>query len=553
MKFKLILLVSLLFATKIQAQTKQDFPKAIAHVIIIGVDGLSPNGIEKSNTPVIHKMIADGAVKWNVRTVLPSSSSPNWASMIMGAGVEAHGVLDNDWEQNEASLPPIVSGTSGLFPTIFSVLRRSIPKAEIGAAYQWEGFGRLIKNEGMNFDHSYSTEDSTVNAFNNYIINKQPAFAFLQVDDVDGAGHGAGHGTPEYYSAVSKVDSLIGTILQAIERAGMTKNTMIIVTADHGGMGYGHGGASLDEAEIAMVFYGAGIKKGYQIKQQVYTFDLAATIAFALKCTPPYAWTGRAVKSAFQGYKEPVNLWSGKESIAAPIIFPDRYLYASAGRLYIDKPAIVEIKPFDLQVGVYYTLDGSDPTLKSQRYKAPFVLDKTAVVKARAIKAQGDESPVNTAFFRLVKSNKGNGLQTNFYNGNNWSHIPSFEELQPSKTWVDQEFTLNRNAILPMIEGQSGNFAVTMTGFIDINAAGSYTFYTQSDDGSQLFIDDAKVVDNNDSHGVIERSGKVDLKAGRHAIKLKYFNEAGGFWLNVLYKGPRLVKQPISADVLFVK
>jgi hypothetical protein len=552
MKYKFTLLFSLLLWAKVQAQ-KQDFPTAITHVIIIGVDGMSPNGIQKSKTPIMHKMIANGAVKWNVRTVLPSSSSPNWASMIMGAGVEAHGVLDNDWQQNEASLPPIVSGPSGLFPTIFSVLRRAMPKAEIGAAYQWDGFGRLIRNEGMNFDHACSTEDSTVNAFNNYITSKKPAFAFLQVDDVDGAGHGAGHGTAEYFRAIAKVDSLIGTILKAVHQAGMTKNTLIIVTADHGGMGYGHGGASLDEAEIAMVFYGAGIKKGYQVKQQVYTYDLAATIAFALKCTPPYAWTGRAVKSAFEGFEEPANLWSGKEVIAAPIIFPDRYLYASAGGLYTDKPAMVEIKPVNLQAGVYYTLDGSDPTLKSQRYKAPFKLEKTAVVKARAINASGSKSLVTSAFFRLVTSKHGNGLQTNYYTGNNWSHIPSFEEMHPVKTWVDQEFTLNRDAILPLVEGKSGNFAVTMTGIIDIKTAGSYTFYTQSDDGSQLFIDDAKVVDNNDSHGVIERSGKVDLKAGRHAIKVKYFNEAGGFWLNVLYKGPELVKQPISADVLFVK
>jgi len=58
----------------------EDSPEGIEHVIVIGVDGLSPDGIQKANTPVIDSMIADGSVKWNVRTVLSSSSSQNWAS-----------------------------------------------------------------------------------------------------------------------------------------------------------------------------------------------------------------------------------------------------------------------------------------------------------------------------------------------------------------------------------------------------------------------------------------------------------------------------------------
>ncbi len=64
---------------------KDDTPKGIEHIVIIGVDGMSPNGIQKAYTPMMDSMVQNGAATMHARSVLPSSSSPNWASMIMGA------------------------------------------------------------------------------------------------------------------------------------------------------------------------------------------------------------------------------------------------------------------------------------------------------------------------------------------------------------------------------------------------------------------------------------------------------------------------------------
>jgi hypothetical protein len=58
---------------------------------------------------------------------MPTSSSPNWASMIMGAGPEQHGVTSNDWETNKFEIPALEVGPEGMFPTIFGVIRRQRP------------------------------------------------------------------------------------------------------------------------------------------------------------------------------------------------------------------------------------------------------------------------------------------------------------------------------------------------------------------------------------------------------------------------------------------
>jgi len=290
-------------------QKQNEKPQGIEHVIVIGVDGLSPDGIKKGKSPVLHKMIENGAVNWQVRTVLTSASSQNWASMIMGAGPEQHGIIDNDWEIDKHTLPPIVQEADGRFPTIFSIFHQANPKAEVGVVYHWDGFGRLFQKNAVDYDKRFGTEDSTATDFIQYIKTKKPALGFVHFDHVDHAGHHGGHGTAEYYQSVAKADSIIGKILDGLKDAGIMDKTLVIVWADHGGVGKGHGGATPQEAEIAGIFYGKDVKKGYTIQQQVYTYDLASTIAFVLGLQQPYAWIGRPVKPAFEGYAEPENLW----------------------------------------------------------------------------------------------------------------------------------------------------------------------------------------------------------------------------------------------------
>ncbi|CAG5005366.1 Phosphopentomutase [Dyadobacter sp. CECT 9275] len=539
-----------IFACK---KSDQRFPEGIEHVVVIGVDGLSPDGIKKASTPVLDSMVANGVVKWNVRTVLTSSSSQNWASMIMGAGPEQHGIINNDWEMDDHTLPPVVQEPDGRFPTIFSLIRKNKPDAEIGTSYHWGGFGRLFQKNAVNHDKHFSTEDSTASDFISYIKTKKPTFAFMHLDHVDHAGHHDGHGTPAYYKSVSKADSLIGKVLEGIKEAGIEESTLVIITADHGGIGYGHGGATPQEAEIAMILYGKDVKKGYELKQQVYTYDLAATIAFAFNLTPPYAWIGRAIKPAFEGFDEPENLYLGQETIAQPVIYPDKKLYAQAGGLYINEKPSVKMSTPVSGGQIRYTTDGSEPDSSSAIYSNPFSLDRTTVIKARSFDGSGNESLVTTAYFRVLKETNGHGLTTTFYEGNELKEIPDYGKLKKGQSWVSQEVGTNTEQISSLFKNGNSSFALKFEGFIQIDKEGEYLFSTSSDDGSMLYIDGQKVVDNNGNHGVMEETGTIKLTAGKHAIRVEFYNNGGGFWLDAFYKGPGIAKQLIPADKLFLK
>lgn len=528
-----------------------EYPQGIEHVIVIGVDGLSPDGIKKATTPVMDSMMAHGAVKWNVRTVLTTASSQNWASMIMGAGPEAHGVINNDWEREDHSLPPIVAGDEGIFPTIFGRIREAKPTAEIGAVYNWSGFGRLFEKKSVNYDKTFSTEDSTCADFTRYVREKKPTFGFVHFDHVDHAGHHDGHGTPVYYAAVAKTDSLVGEILNSIKDAGISENTLVIITADHGGIGKGHGGATPEEGEIAMILFGKDVKSGYQIQQQVYTYDLAATIAFAFNIVPPYAWTGRPIKPAFEGFSEPANLWKGKEVIAAPTILPAKNLYQQAGGLYVNKPATVTIEAAGEDQVIRYSLDGSVPDSSALLYAKPFNVDSTTVVQARAFDKNGNESVPTAAYFRVLKPVANSGVAVRFFPGKDWKKLPTFSKLNATKKWTSYEFGVSDSLVSGLLEKGNSCFGLVLEGFIRIDQAGEYKFFTQSDDGSALYIDEKKVVNNDGDHGVEEKAGDIQLLAGLHAIRIEYFNGGGGYWLDAFYKGPGIAKQLIPADKLF--
>ena len=92
-----------------------------------------------------------------------------------------------------------------------------------------------------------------------------------------------------------------------------------------------------------------------------------------------------------------------------------------------------------------------------------------------------------------------------------------------------------------------------MRGFILIQEKGVYTFYTDSDDGSQLFIGDNLVVDNDGLHSMTEVSGSVALAAGHHPIRVTYFEKNGGNQLNIYFESVKIQKRFISDNLLFHK
>jgi hypothetical protein len=101
--------------------------------------------------------------------------------------------------------------------------------------------------------------------------------------------------------------------------------------------------------------------------------------------------------------------------------------------------------------------------------------------------------------------------------------------------------------------GLSSKFFVRWTGVLKVPQDGKYTFFTESDDGSHLFIDGQEVVNNGGAHPMIEKQGEVELKAGDHPLKLELYQGTGGVGCKLSWQAEGMAKAIIPATALAPK
>ena len=190
-----------------------------------------------------------------------------------------------------------------------------------------------------------------------------------------------------------------------------------------------------------------------------------------------------------------------------------------------------------------YTLDGSEPDETSAVYERPFSISNSTVVKAKVFKTGFHPSIVKSTQYDFVDPQK-NGVRWELYEGA-FTRLPDFDKLKPVKSGRVFQIDLTGMEILDEY------FALVFSGFIEITHEEKYTFYTNSNDGSQLFISNKLVVDNDGEHGPTERSGHIKLSPGMYPIKVTYFQAGASKVLNVFYKWPGFERRIVPGSVLY--
>ncbi len=140
-------------------------------------------------------------------------------------------------------------------------------------------------------------------------------------------------------------------------------------------------------------------------------------------------------------------------------------------------------------------------------------------------------------------SGTSGGLNYAYYQGANWWDFrPNVDNLRPVRTGTKSYFDISGAT-------QSDNFAFKYTGYINVPTTGWYTFYTYADDACDLYVGGALVVSNNQKNIVTERSGRIELKAGKHSFSVVYMDTRGShIFYHVKYEGPGVAKQFVPAS-----
>lgn len=202
----------------------------------------------------------------------------------------------------------------------------------------------------------------------------------------------------------------------------------------------------------------------------------------------------------------------------------------------LEKSGIIALKAGKHAIAVDFFEATGDESL-SVSYAGPgigkTVIPASALYRVSSVALRNADNPANT----------GNGLDYKYFQGA-WSSLPDFGSVTPVKTGTVTNFDISPRT-------QNDNFGFRYTGYVNVPADGVYTFYTSSDDGSKLYIGSALIVNNDGLHGVVEKSGTIGLRAGKHALTVDFFEAGGGESISVSYQGPGIGKTTIPASALY--
>src|SRR5207302_10743671 len=128
------------------------------------------------------------------------------------------------------------------------------------------------------------------------------------------------------------------------------------------------------------------------------------------------------------------------------------------------------------------------------------------------------------------------GLEYSYYEATSFTAVPNFDTLTPVKSGLTPNFSLTGLA------NRSTQYALQWTGLVYAPAAATYTFYTNSDDGSKLWVGGQLVVNNDGKHAATEKSGQIILDTGWHSFQLGYLQASGGATLTWAYQSASIGK-----------
>ncbi len=203
--------------------------------------------------------------------------------------------------------------------------------------------------------------------------------------------------------------------------------------------------------------------------------------------------------------------------VAVPTISPNGGIFTNSVTI-----TVTDATPGTL---IYYTLDGSAPTTNSTPYVAPFTLTNTVLVQAMAVKAGMVNSGIAKAsFINSASLGSGTGLFGAYYS----NQIKTFND-PATLIRIDTNINFDWGNGSPDPSISVDNFTVRWIGSVQPQFNETYTFYTTTDDGVRLWVNNQLVIDKWVDQGPTTWSGTIALKAQQlYNIRMEYYENGGG-------------------------
>ncbi|MEU6844748.1 alkaline phosphatase family protein [Streptomyces sp. NPDC046716] len=265
-------------------------------VLVIGLDGTLLSRVKDADAPRLKALMAAGLTAPSsiyANPLAPTLSGPGWSTLITGVWPDKHNVKDNNFTGHKFAQ----------YPDFLTRIETAKPALSTYAVSSWAPLTDTVFSSKV--DTRVSTpsaeyDTGTTSRAVAQLKSANPDAVFLQLDNVDHAGHSYGAASQQYLDAIHGVDGQVGQLVDAVKSRSTyaAEDWLIMVTADHGHTDAGgHGGSTWPERQTFMIAVGGTVTAGstrYDVKMPDIAASALAHLGIALD--PAWGLDGRPVQ-----------------------------------------------------------------------------------------------------------------------------------------------------------------------------------------------------------------------------------------------------------------
>ncbi|MFI0240215.1 alkaline phosphatase family protein [Streptomyces sp. NPDC016845] len=265
-------------------------------VLVIGLDGTLLSRVRDAAAPRLKALMAAGLTAPSAlyaNPLAPTLSGPGWSTLITGVWPDKHNVKDNTFTGHKFAA----------YPDFLTRIETAKPGLTTYAVSSWAPLTDTVfsgKADTRVSTPSAEYDTGTTSRAVAQLKSADPDALFVQLDNVDHAGHSYGAASQQYLAAIHGVDDQVGEMVDALESRSTyaDEDWLILITADHGHTDAGgHGGSSWQERQTFLIAVGSTATAG-STRHDVKMPDVAASALAHLGIAIDPAWglDGRPVQ-----------------------------------------------------------------------------------------------------------------------------------------------------------------------------------------------------------------------------------------------------------------
>lgn len=140
---------------------------------------------------------------------------------------------------------------------------------------------------------------------------------------------------------------------------------------------------------------------------------------------------------------------------------------------------------------------------------------------------------------------EANGIRGEYFNNMDFTN--------PIALRTDNNINFNWGTGSPAPGVDPDTFSVRWNGLIKPQYTETYTFYTNTDDGVRLYVNNVLIIDNWTDHALTENSGTITLTAGqKYNIKLEYYDNIFDAVVQLSWSSSSQSKQIVPSNRLYL-